>query len=386
MKQAICWIGGARYTSPLNPTQAKKWAALAALDAPLLVIGFAAGVRPQRFHQHADFYLLPALPVSALRHLTMYTLGPLLALWLMWRRGVRVMIAQGPYEGAAAAFAKQIARLFGAKVALVVESHGDFELAVFVYRRVSFARPYRWLMTHAARYALNHADALRPVSDTAREQLRRYAPDTPVVQFMAWVDAETFTSAAREIPLSQSQTFVYAGVLAPVKGLHFLVDAFAKIVSECPAARLELIGKVANADYAANLRAQAERLGLTDKVTFVGALPQSELARHMARARALVLPSISEGMPRIVAEALLCGLPVVASAVGGIPDVVREGETGYLSPPGDVDQLAAALLKALRNTEIDTMGQRARTFAAGAFSSAAFVEGHRQLLSVMSDE
>lgn len=384
MKQgfAVCWLGGARYTSPLNPTQAKKWGALAALDVPLMVIGFAAGMRPRRFRQTADFYLLPALPVSVLRHLTMYTLGPLLALWLIWRRDVRVLIAQGPYEGAAAAFVKQIARLFGVKVALVVESHGDFELAIFGYRRVSYARLYRWLMNHAARYALRHADALRPVSSTARKQLEGYAPNTPIVQFMAWVDADTFADTAREMPLSQSQTFVYAGVLAPVKGLHFLLDAFAKVAAECPAARLELIGKSENADYAAGLRVQVERLGLADEVTFVGALPQAELARHMARARALVLPSISEGMPRIVAEALLIGLPVVASAVGGIPDVVREGETGYLAPAGDVDALAAALLKVLRNDDIDAMGQQARTFAAGTFSSAAFVEGHRELLAV----
>ena len=105
-----------------------------------------------------------------------------------------------------------------------------------------------------------------------------------------------------------------------------------------------------------------------------------------ARARALVLPSISEGMPRIVAEALLTGLPVVASAVGAVPDVVREGETGYLAAAGDVEQLAAALMKTLHNADIDAMGERARTFAAGAFSSESFVNGHRELLVVLNAE
>jgi glycosyltransferase involved in cell wall biosynthesis len=377
----VCWIGGTRYGQPLNPTLAAKWQALAALNAELFVIGFAHGLRPRRFTQGARFYLLPELPTSVLRYVELFCLAPLLLLWLIYRRGVSVIIAQSPYEGAAAALAKQLARWLGRRVGLAVESHGDFEVAVFTQRRVRFSALYRWLMERFACYAFRHADVLRAVSDSTRAQLQAWAGDKPVVQFMAWIDLDAFGAVERSLPLSQSGGLVYAGVLIPRKGVHTLLDAFAQVADEFPQAVVWLVGKPENAAYTAGLRRQVEELGLQDRVIFVGALPQRELAGYMARARALVLVSSSEGLPRVVIEAMSGGLIVIGSRVSGIPEVVEDGVTGYLVPPGDVDALVAALRALYRNPAIDAMGERARAFARQFFSTEAYVDGYRRLIA-----
>jgi len=112
MTTKVVFIGGARYNQPLDATSEKKWRLLSELGE-MFVIGFSQDIRPRRFTQHAHFYLLPKFPLPVFRYLAMFTVGPALAFWLILRHGVRVLVAQSPYEGFAAAIAKVLARLVG---------------------------------------------------------------------------------------------------------------------------------------------------------------------------------------------------------------------------------------------------------------------------------
>ncbi len=212
------------------------------------------------------------------------------------------------------------------------------------------------------------------------------APDKPIMQFMSWTDSDAFTGAVPEKPPSQRCDMVYTGVLVPRKGVHVLLDAFAKIETRIPQTHLWLIGKAANADYAAELRAQVERLGLHERVTFIDPLPQAEVARYMVRGRVFVLPTFSEGLPKVIIEAMLCGTPVVASAVDGIPEIVQDGVQGYLVPPGDVDALAEKLLYVFQAADVDALGQQARAFATAFFSAEAYVENYGKLFALADAE
>ncbi|MCC6614377.1 MAG: glycosyltransferase [Anaerolineae bacterium] len=378
---SVCWLGSGRYTQPLDETQAKKWAALAQLQVSMHVIGFATDLRFRHFVQAARFYLLPELSAAPLRYVELFALAPMVLFWLVLRHNVEVIISQSPIDGAIGAFVKLVARLFGKRIALIVESHGDFSISIFQQRAMSAAGIYRALLKWCARFALRHADRLRSVSGMTRRQLESYAPDTPMHQFMAWTDSSVFRETPRAIPLTEAQAIVYAGVLIPRKGVHILIEAFAQIAPQFPAATLVLVGDAqANETYAQQLRDQVEQLGLGARVTFVGAVSQRELASYMGRARVLVLPSFSEGLGRVLVEAMLCGTPAIGSAVDGIPDVVQDGVNGYLTPPGDADALAARLADTLNDPEIELMGERARTFAETYFSPEAYVEGYRRLL------
>ena len=78
---------------------------------------------------------------------------------------------------------------------------------------------------------------------------------------------------------------------------------------------------------------------------------------------------------------MLCGLPVIASRVGGIPEIVADGETGYLVPPDDVAALAGAIKKLYHNVEIETMGKRGRISTQSFFSRQAYVDGYKRLIA-----
>ncbi|GAB2449330.1 glycosyltransferase family 4 protein [Nocardioides hungaricus] len=126
------------------------------------------------------------------------------------------------------------------------------------------------------------------------------------------------------------------------KGLHVLVDALPRLRERLPRVRLEVVG---DGDDVVPLQKRAADLGVADVVDWAGRLDHADLPARYRRAGVTVLPSLteSESFGMALAEALACGCPVVGSAVGGIPFVVRDGVDGRLVPPGDAAALADAL-------------------------------------------
>jgi len=132
--------------------------------------------------------------------------------------------------------------------------------------------------------------------------------------------------------------------LAKDKSLDVLLEAGSLLRARGLDFRLALVGE---GEEEAALRAQAQRLGLSENVDFVGAVAPGDLAPHYLAADVVVLPSRREGLGLVLVEALFCRRPVIATRVGGIPDVVADGETGLLVPPENPHALAEAIARLL---------------------------------------
>ena len=379
-QMTVCWVSSARYSDPLDASAARKWQLMAGLrDYEIRIIGFSTSLRPRRFTQHVHFYLIPQPPTSLLRYLTIFIAAPLLLTFLIVRHRGSIVVAQSPFEGAIAAIAKMLAGLFGRRPQLIIENHNNFEEDLFLQRSIPLKGLYRTLMLVSARYAFRHADAIRVISSSTAERARHYAPQLPQVRFMTFSDTDVFQRMERTIPVEEAVDIVYAGVLIPRKGVHHLLNAFAEL--NHPRAQLHLVGAADNAAYAAALRVQAADLGVSNRVHFAGAVSQRELASYFASARVMVLPSLSEGLGRVVVEAMLLGTPVIGSRVGGIPDMIRDGENGFLVEAGNEAELTVALRR-IYEADVSTMGENARKFAQDFFSPLKYVEGYRQLFEL----
>jgi glycosyltransferase involved in cell wall biosynthesis len=118
---------------------------------------------------------------------------------------------------------------------------------------------------------------------------------------------------------------------------------------ELPEAKLILVG---DGEEREHLETLTDGLGIRECVEFAGRVPHEKVEDYMSQAEVFVLPSLSEGFPVTILEAMACGLPVVATRVGGVPDIIEDGTNGYLVDTMNQEQIAEALLKLLQDEKL----------------------------------
>jgi glycosyltransferase involved in cell wall biosynthesis len=177
----------------------------------------------------------------------------------------------------------------------------------------------------------------------------------------------------------------FVGWLLPIKGPAYLLNAMTAVWREHPDAELVFVGQ---GELENALRAQASFAGCSDRVRFLGW--REDIPRIMPLFELFVLPSLNEGMGRVLVEAMAAGRPIVASRVGGIPDLVHHGENGLLVPPRDDEALAESISLLLSNPALAArMGARGRA-RCRAFGLPAMVAAldalYREVLSLDGEQ
>ena len=273
--------------------------------------------------------------------------GMLVALGRLRREGWRPDIVHAHVYSAALP-ALILGRLSGAMV-VVSEHYTGFQ---------------RGLMTgydrFTARLAFRYVDLVAPVSEDLAQYVHAVAPRARVRVVENVVDTDVFHPAAAP-PGSTADgpvRLLTVAALVAKKGHADLLDALAELAGQREIT-LDLVGE---GDLRDELQERAGRLGLAAAVRFHGERPKEEVADLMRRADLFVLPSLFENLPCVLIEAMASGLPSVATAVGGVPDLLDDA-SGMVCPPHDPRALAAAISSALdRRQEIDSvaLADRAR--------------------------
>lgn len=170
----------------------------------------------------------------------------------------------------------------------------------------------------------------------------------------------------REPRASFGKHILFVGRLDPVKGVPLLLEAFVAVRERHPDARLTIVGDGAKR---ADAEQQARARGLGDIVTFAGYKTQAEVAELLEVSDLLVLPSFAEGVPVVLMEAMASRIPVIASRVAGVQELVRDGETGYTVPPGDVATLSDRISHLLADPDLcRRMGEAGRAVVEAEFN------------------
>lgn len=209
------------------------------------------------------------------------------------------------------------------------------------YLNLSLGQPHKLMIVHSGvdidRYMRHKVDVIE------KKQTLALQPNAFIIGFVGW--------------------------LLPIKGPMYLLKAMPKVWVEHPDVTLVFVGK---GDLDVDLRAAALELKADDRVKFLGW--RDDIEDIMQIFDLLVLPSLNEGMGRVVVEAMAAGKPVVASNVGGIPDLVKHGQSGFLVPPADEDALVEAIVHFVNNPEqAKKMGVMGR-LNSHRFSLAAMIE------------
>jgi glycosyltransferase involved in cell wall biosynthesis len=231
-----------------------------------------------------------------------------------------------------------------------------------------------WLLRRAERGLGILSDRLIAVSEEVKRELVRYRVATAekIVVIPLGVDLEPFLAGAgqrgklrRELGLTDSEPLVgIVGRIFPIKNHRLFFEAAARVAAELDGARFLVVGdgilRPAMEDY-------ARALGIARHVQFVGW--RRDLPIIYPDLDVLVVSSNNEGTPVSAIEAMAAGCPVVATRVGGLPDLIADGETGCLVPPRDPSALAAGILRLLRDRDAArSMGKAAQAAVAERFA------------------
>lgn len=187
-------------------------------------------------------------------------------------------------------------------------------------------------------------------------EVMKYGADSSKIRIVPnAVDLNLFKPSKEK---SNDPLFVWVGRFVPEKGPHYLVRAIEVVVRACKDAKFILIG---DGQMFPLIRKMVKKSGLNDYVRFTGVIDPESVSHILSKATGFVFPSLKEGMPKAVLEAMACGLPIIASNISGIDEFVTNGYDGLLVPPEDHQVLAEAIMNVISDRNLAAkLGANAR--------------------------
>ncbi len=325
----------------------------------------------QRREQETTFFVLGCSPWTFVRsHIACFLRRPMpygRAKLLAWRTrapGVKGFLRMVAYFLEAGVVADRIrARKLehlhnhladsSCTVAMLAAEIGGFSYSLSIHGPGIFYEPMLWHIGEKASRAL----FTRTISHFCRSQLMAFTPAEHWQRLHivhCGIDPDAFAPAEQQ---GRGKHLLYIGRLAAVKGLPVLIDALKRVRERVPDVLLRVAGDGPDRHM---LEAQVEESGLGAHVLFLGYRNQEQIAAHLRDSHLFVMSSFAEGVPVVLMEAMAAGVPVIATHIAGIPELIDDGRTGFLTPPGDAETLAERIVQVLEDGEL-----RARLAEAG---------------------
>ena len=231
--------------------------------------------------------------------------------------------------------------------------------------------PHAWIVRKLERYEVSTARYFGCRTDFDHGFVRSINSSARIFQINEAVDRCYFNT---DWELADTNSLLFVGSLCRRKGVEILLDAMAILRKDSGNIRLRLVGD-GKPSYVDFLRERAANLGIVDCVEFMGFLPAEKIAELHKQSQIFVLPTEVDNSPNSLAEAMVTGLPIIASRVGGIPSMVRHNETAYLVGPRDSSDLADGIEFLLGNPAARSeMSRNARQVGRNDFCAANVVK------------
>ncbi|HXI89664.1 MAG TPA: N-acetyl-alpha-D-glucosaminyl L-malate synthase BshA [Blastocatellia bacterium] len=241
------------------------------------------------------------------------------------------------------------------------------------------------------RFGIEQSDAVTAISNYLRDATHdTFCTGCDIQVIYNFIDSEYYRrepseSVRNSLAPNGEKIILHVSTFRPIKRITDCIEIVARInhleigSGSQSSVRLVMCG---DGPERADAEALAAKLGIADSVTFVGKQPQSQVREYLSVADLLLLPSQSESFGLTALEAMACEVPVIATRVGGIPELVEDKGCGYLFEIGDVDGMAAASLRVLsEDAERERLGRRGREIAVSRFRTEKIIPQYEELYS-----
>ena len=269
-----------------------------------------------------------------------------------------------------------------AEVKIVVETHGDFIETLSLEKNLVLPRLYKKLFYIMAKYSIGKSNIIRAVSSSTEQQVLDIDSSKSVVRFPAWIDFKDFQNIEPK-PLSKDKfNILFIGSVTDRKKPHMIIEAIQRINDK--SYNLSIVGPAPNEKYFKELIDLIDKSDLQNQVSLIGPVDRESVKDYYSTSNLMILPSISEGLARVIFESQVAMCPVLVTDAPGMSDIVIDGQTGYVFESNNLDSLSLKIEYIKNNyDEASLVAKNAKGFILSNYSEDNFKFSFKKLFDTV---
>ena len=341
---------------------------------------FAFGVDKKEFvHQGTKLFLYKKVKNRILNYFKIFGLSATILPNIIKENKIEIISYQDPVSSFFSILVLKIRRI---KVKIIIETHGDFIETLSLEKNLLFPSLYKKIFLNMARYTLDRADKLRAVSSSTEAQVKEINQNKEITRFPAWVDFDNFKDILPVRENNKDFKILFIGSVTDRKKPHLIVEAINNLNSKD--IKLYVVGPTPNESYLSKLKELVNKYELEEQVVFAGSVDRESVMEYYSQSNLMILPSVSEGLARVIFESQATGCPVLVTDVPGMRDIVIDGQTGYVFESNNLESLTNKVQEIKTNyKDAIHVGKNAKDFILSNYSADNFKFSFKKLFDTV---
>ena len=341
---------------------------------------FAFGVDKKEFvHQGTKLFLYKKVKNRILNYFKIFGLSATILPNIIKENKIEIISYQDPVSSFFSILVLKIRRI---KVKIIIETHGDFIETLSLEKNLLFPSLYKKIFLNMARYTLDRADKLRAVSSSTEAQVKEINQNKEITRFPAWVDFDNFKDILPVRENNKDFKILFIGSVTDRKKPHLIVEAINNLNSKD--VNLYVVGPTPNESYLSKLKELVNKYELEEQVVFVGSVDRESVMEYYSQSNLMILPSVSEGLARVIFESQATGCPVLVTDAPGMGDIVIDGQTGYVFESNNLESLTNKIQEIKTNyKDAIHVGKNAKDFILSNYSADNFKFSFKKLFDTV---
>ena len=373
----VLFIAPTTYQLPLTENLKKKFITLSEV-CNVSVLAFANS-KTFLNETYGNFYLNKKIKNRLINYFRIIQISIFTTHKIIKKENIDIVCFQDPVSSFFSILFLKVRR---AEVKIVVETHGDFIETLSLEKNLVLPMLYKKLFYIMAKYSIGKSNIIRAVSSSTEQQVLDIDSSKSVVRFPAWIDFKDFQNIEPK-PLSKDKfNILFIGSVTDRKKPHMIIEAIQSINDK--SYHLSIVGPAPNEKYFKELKDLIDKSDLQNQVSLIGPVDRESVKDYYSTSNLMILPSISEGLARVIFESQVAMCPVLVTDAPGMSDIVIDGQTGYVFESNNLDSLSSKIEYIKNNyEEASLVAKNAKGFILSNYSENNFKFSFKKLFDTV---
>ena len=373
----VLFIAPTTYQLPLTENLKKKFITLSEV-CNVSVLAFANS-KTFLNETYGNFYLNKKIKNRLINYFRIIQISIFTTHKIIKKENIDIVCFQDPVSSFFSILFLKVRR---GEVKIVVETHGDFIETLSLEKNLVLPRLYKKLFYIMAKYSIGKSNIIRAVSSSTEQQVLDIDSSKSVVRFPAWIDFKDFQNIEPK-PLSKDKfNILFIGSVTDRKKPHMIIEAIQRINDK--SYHLSIVGPAPNEKYFKELKDLIDKSDLQNQVSLIGPVDRESVKDYYSTSNLMILPSISEGLARVIFESQVAMCPVLVTDAPGMSDIVIDGQTGYVFKSNNLDSLSLKIEYIKNNyDEASLVAKNAKGFILSNYSEDNFKFSFKKLFDTV---